>query len=360
MNNINLKKLAQQLNLSVSTVSKAFHDSYDISPVTKERILELARQLNYQPNPLARGLRKQKSHTIALVIPEVANNFFSLAINGIESVAQEKGYHVLIYLTHEDYHKEVACIQHLQNGRADGVLLSLSDGSRDTAHLDNLYCKGIPLVFFDRVCEHMPTTKVTTDDFESGYKATQHLIEQGCTRIAHLYLKKNLSITNKRMEGFLKAMEDHQLPVPPEFLVGCEDHPERNYQLIKELLSGSSRPEGIFSSFEKLALVTYHVCEELRMSIPNDLQVVSFSNLETASLLNPSLTTITQPAYEMGRRAALSLFEALDHPTVSPPNKKIILASDLIKGNSTRNYHSSTCCRFPSSPNKKSCVKTQL
>lgn len=308
MKPVNLKQLAEQLNLSVSTVSKAFQDSYDISPVTKERILTLAKQLNYQPNPLASSLRKQKSKTIALVIPEVANNFFTLAINGIESVAQEKGYHVLIYLTHEDHAKEVSFVQHLLSGRADGVLMSLSDGTKSTAHLDELYNKGVPIVFFDRIYEKMETTKVTTDDYESGYRATQHLIEQGCTKIAHLYFQKNLSIANKRMQGYLRAMNDYKLPVQKKYLIGCDNNNERSYQLIKQLLKGKSRPDGIFSSFEKLAILSYHVCEELQLSIPKDVQIISFSNLETASLLNPSLTTITQPAFQIGRRAALTLF----------------------------------------------------
>jgi LacI family transcriptional regulator len=335
METVNLKKLAEQLGLSVSTVSKAFHDSYDINPVTKERVLALAKQLNYQPNPLASSLRKQKSKTIAVVIPEIANNFFSLAINGIESVASEKGYHVLIYLTHEDYSKEVSFVQHLQSGRVEGVLLSLSDGTKSAKHLDDLHSKGIPIVFFDRIYENMETTKVATDNYESGYKATQHLIEQGCRKIANLYYSKRLSIANKRMEGYLQALKDHQLPVEKKYLVECGNNNEENYQLIRELLQSSKRPDGIFSSFEKLAILSYQACEALHLSIPNDIQIISFSNLETAAFLNPSLTTITQPAYEIGREAALALFEALDSKTATVPDRQIIIPSQLIQRRST-------------------------
>ena len=335
MDSITIKQLARELNLSVSTVSKAFQDSYDISPQTKERVLALAKKLNYQPNPYASSLRKQKSHTIAIVIPEIANNFFALAIRGIESVAQQKGYHVLIYLTHEDHAKEVAFTRHLLSGRVDGVLLSLTDGTQDHRHLDQLQEKGVPLVFFDRLYEGLPTAHITTNDFESGYAATRHLIEQGCRRIAHLYLSKNLSIANRRKEGYLKALQDHQLPVHEELIVACSDDASENYLQIKSLLERPGRPDGLFSSFEKLALLTYQACAELHLSIPGDLKIISFSNLETAPLLNPPLSTITQPAFEIGQQAAARLFEALEKGTASRSPGPTIVDSVLVKRRST-------------------------
>ena len=226
MESVDLKKLAQLLNLSISTVSKALRDSYDISKETKERVVALANELNYQPNPHASSLRKSKSKTIAVIIPEIANNYFTLAINGIESVAQEKGYHVLIYLTHEDAAKEISFIRHLHNGRVDGVLISLSSTTTDYKHLEDLQKKGLPIVFFDRVYEHLNTACVTTDDFESGYKATQHLIDQGCTKIAHLMISQNLSIGDKRMKGYLKALEDNKIKFDEHLLVHCTNDDE--------------------------------------------------------------------------------------------------------------------------------------
>ena len=335
MDTINLKKLAKELNLSISTISKAFRNSYDINPKTKARILALAKELNYQPNPLASSLRTQKSKTIAVIVPEIANSFFALAINGIESIAQEEGYHVLIYLTHEDHAKEVAFTQHLQSGRVDGVLMSLSDGTKDGFHLDHLREKGIPVVFFDRIYEHGNTTKVTTNDFESGYKATQHLIEQGCKKIAHLYISKNLSIGNKRMEGYLQALKDNGLNINKKFIVPCSNNDENNYKSIKAVLKNKDRPDGIFSSFEKLAFLSYQACEELNLSIPKDIKIISFSNMETASLLNPPLTTIIQPAFEIGKEAASVLFKALRKNSVAIPNEHTIINSVLIKRRST-------------------------
>ncbi|MEO6290434.1 MAG: LacI family DNA-binding transcriptional regulator, partial [Ginsengibacter sp.] len=213
MKNINIKGLAEALKLSVSTISKALNDSYEISDKTKQRVLEEAARLNYVPNPYASSLRGRKSKNIAVVIPEVADSFFSLAINGIESVAKEKGYHVLIYLTHENFENEKNILKEFQGGRVDGVLMSISVETSQSDHVRDLISNGVPLIFFDRVCEDIKTTKIITDDFESGYKATNHLIQQGCTSVAFLSISKSLSISNKRLEGYFKALKEHGLKV---------------------------------------------------------------------------------------------------------------------------------------------------
>ena len=178
----------------------------------------MAIKLDYQPNPHASSLRRNSSKMLAVVIPEVANNFFALAINGIEYVAQEKGYHVLIYITHENKTKEVEFINHLQNGRVDGVLMSLSAETDNFDHLVRLKERGFPLVFFDRVCESIGGSAIVTDDFESGFAATEHLIKAGCTRIAYLDLSRHLSISSRRMDGYKKALEKHGLPAGDELV----------------------------------------------------------------------------------------------------------------------------------------------
>src|SRR5687767_4367268 len=211
MKTINIKELAGELKLSVSTISKALHDSYEISEETKQRVLETASRLNYIPNPYASSLRGRKSKNIALVIPEVADSFFSLAINGIESVAKEKGYHVLICLTHESFENEKDILKEFQGGRVDGVLMSVSGKTAQSDHINDLISNGIPLIFFDRICEDVETAKITTNDFESGYKAAEHLIQQGCAKIAFLSISTSLSISNKRLEGYLLAHEDYKV-----------------------------------------------------------------------------------------------------------------------------------------------------
>jgi LacI family transcriptional regulator len=215
------------------------------------------------------------------------------------------------------------------------VLMSLTDGTKDHEHLDQLQQKGLPIIFFDRIYEGLPTAQITTNDFESGYAATSHLIEQGCRRIAHLYLCKNLSIANRRKEGYLQSLKDHKLPVRQELIIPCSVDHFKNYEHIECLLKTPGRPDGIFSSFEKLALLTYQACEALHLSIPRDLKIISFSNLETAPLLNPSLSTITQPAFEIGQKAATLLFKALEKGGPTPATEHLVINSILVKRRST-------------------------
>lgn len=334
MESVNIKKLAQLLNLSIATVSKALRDSYDISQETKDKVLALARELNYQPNPHASFLRKQNSKTIAVIIPEIANNYFALAINGIESVAQEKGYHVIIYLSHEDFHREVAFTRLLHSGRVDGVLISVSSTTTDYTHLHELQDKGLPIVFFDRVCEDFNTVKVTTDDYQSGYLATSHLIEQGCKRIGHLAISQGLSIGNKRAKGYLQALQDNGITPTASLLIECTNDDEQDTKLIKELLE-QQKPDAIFAAIERYAIASYELCESFGLNIPNDVKIISFSNLQTASLLNPSLSTITQPAFEIGREAAAMLLKKLEKKNFQLPDESIVIQSKLIARKST-------------------------
>lgn len=331
MSNTNLKQLAAALGLSISSVSKALRDSYEISSETKQRVLEMANKMNYQPNPFASSLRRKKSATIGVVIPEIANNFFALAIDGIQKVAQQKGYHVLTYLTHENHINEVSTIRHLLGGRVDGVLMSLCRDTQSTEHLMALHESGIPLVFFDRVPEQMSCPTVTTDDYESGFKATEHLIQSGCKRIACLSLSHYLSITNKRMHGYQDALKKHGIAIDPDLIIQCTNDNEENLTLIKSLLKSRKKPDGIFSTVEKLAISVYYVTQELGILIPKQLKIISFSNLRTASLLNPSLSTITQPAFEIGVESATLLFRMIEKKTFGNRIDKLELKSTLIE-----------------------------
>lgn len=334
MESVNIKKLAQLLGLSIATVSKALRDSYDISKETKEKVVNLARELNYQPNPHASSLRRHSSKTIAVIIPEIANNYFTLVIDGIESVVQEKGYHVMIYLTHEDVSREIAFARTLHNGRVDGALISVSSTSSDFSHFRELQAKGLPMVFFDRVVEDFDTIKVTTDDFESAYLATKHLIESGCRRIAHLGISKNLSIGKKRLSGYLKALNDHQIAVDEALVAACTNENELDSAIIRELII-NHQVDGIFASVERYAILTYEVCRALKLSIPDDIKVISFSNLQTASLLNPSLSTISQPAFDMGKEAVTMLLKALEKKNFQLKDENIVMKSSLTQREST-------------------------
>lgn len=331
-----LKDIARILGLSIASVSRALQDSHEISMATKQKVRTLAKQLNYSPNPYASSLRKRKSKTIAVVLPEVADSFFSLAINGIESVAQEKGYHALIYLTHESLEREKTILNECKSGRVDGVLISVSEETLNGDHIRELMDVNIPVVFFDRVCEDVETAKVVTDDYESGYKAASHLARQGCKKIVYLSVAPSLSISKKRMQGFRQALTDHKLPDSANQIILCHSSFEKNCRLIKKLLIKKDRPDGIVASVEKLTPPVYLACRDTGLAIPRDIKLLSFTNLQTSLILDPPLTTITQPAFKMGAQAAAILFKSLDKKRSQLSRDTIVIPSELTKRGSTK------------------------
>ncbi|WP_245843531.1 LacI family DNA-binding transcriptional regulator [Niastella vici] len=326
--------MAKELNLAVSTVSRALRDSHEISPQTKERVRELAEKLGFQPNPHASSLRQNKSKTIAVIIPEIENNFFSQVINGIESVTPNKGYHVLIYLTHEDYNKERDILQLLRNGRVDGIMVSVSNTTTNLDHIEAWHAAGIPLVLFDRTSEDLDVPNIMTNDAEMAFKATEHLLKRGCRNIAYLGMTGNLSISNRRKAGYLTALEKYKVPAPPQIIeLTAKDYINRD--ILKQLFEQQPRPDGIFAAIEKFAVNAYEVCKELHLHIPQDVKVISFSNLQAAALFDPALSTIIQPAYDIGREAANILFKIIEKKMLMPYEKKMVLPSQLIERAST-------------------------
>lgn len=336
MSHITIKYLAKQLNLSPAAISKALRDSHEISAATKKRVRELADKLNYIPNPYAGSLRHHKSKTIAVVLPEVADSFFSEAINGIESIALNKNYHVLLYLTHESQKREEVILKEFQSGRVDGILMSISAETNSPRHIQMLINKEMPIVLFDRINDEVETTKITTDDFESGYKAADHLMKSGCKRLCFLSISETLAISSKRKKGCDQAVSDHGLlPAMSELLVNAREKDEAK-KAIAKLLRRKKRPDGIIASVEKLSVDVYLACQELGLVIPNDLQIVGFSNLRSVSLLNPALTTITQPAFEMGVKAATLLINSIEKKNNVLENELITFPSEFIIRSSTK------------------------
>jgi len=337
MSNINIQALADILKISKSTVSKALKDSHEISDETKKKVLALAAKLNYSPNPYASSLRKKKSKTIAVVMPEVADSFFSLIINGIQSVAEKKGYHVLIYLSHEKYSNEKNILNEIQNGRVDGLLISISRETKNGDHITRLQSAGVPIVFFDRELESINTARIITNDFECGYLATKHLLDKGCKRPVFFSHSASLPICKKRAEGFSLALKDAGFNKKDMTILYGTDTEKENYALIKKFLAAKTRPDGILASVEKIAIQIYMASQELNIAIPEELKVIAFSTLETASILNPSLSTITQPAFDIGKTAATVLFKGIEKTHFDLVNEKIILPSILIERASTSN-----------------------
>ncbi len=336
MDGINIKQLAEALNVSTSTISRAFRNSGGIKQHTKDLILAKAKELNYQPNHYASNLRDQKSKTIAVIVPELANNYFSQAIHGIEQVARSNGYNILIYSTDDDLAKEMEFIKHLHNGRVEGIIMSVSGEAENHNYLNDFGVRRLPMVQFDRVYDDIDTPKIITDDYESSFIATEHLIEQGCKRIGYLVVKNDLSIGKTRESGYIDALKKHHINYDEELIIDCSNSYEENDPIIKKALK-DLKLDGIFASVERLAFATYYASYDLNINIPNQLKVISFSSLEIAPLLNPSLTTITQPATEIGSLSAKLLFDILlDNNDEFEGNHKLILKSQIIHRNSTK------------------------
>lgn len=310
-----LKDIASALGYSTSTISRALRDTYEISPETKKIIREYAQKINYRPNPIALSLKERRSKSIGVVVAEVANHYFSQAINGIESIAYDRGYHVIITQTHESYEREKINIQHLASRSVDGLLVSLSAETSDTSHLQDLHQKGLPMVFFDRVAEEIITHKVIANNEKGAFEATEHLIHNGYKRIAHLTSSAHLSISIERLEGYKKALAKHHIPFEQDYVKYCP-HGGMFYQetenAVKELMNLKEKPDAIFVAGDRLSIDCLMVFKNLNIKIPQDIVITGFSNSDVLDLMNPSLTSIRQPAFEIGQIATQMLLKVIE------------------------------------------------
>jgi LacI family transcriptional regulator len=334
-NHTTIKTIAAKLGISKGTVSKALQDSHEISAATKNKVLEAANELHYKPNHFASGLKSRKSKTIAVIVPDIVDSFFSLAIKGIETVTQKKGYHINIYITNDQFSREKEIFNLLSDGRVDGVLISICRDAANSDHIKELMDTGVPLVFFDRAVEDIETGKVVTDDFKSGYIAARHLIEQGCKRVCFFSISENLSILQKRVEGFKRALSENNIVEACKNVHQISTDENKCLETVTSLLSDPDiRPDGIVIPVELLTIPIYMACKALHIGIPEELKVICFSNLQYASLLSPSLTTITQPAFEIGEQAASLICSAIANDR-SLKNEKIVCPSRLDVRNSS-------------------------
>ena len=310
-----IKDIAKALGLSTSTVSRALRDSYEISPETKQLVLDYARQINYRPNPIALSLKEKRSRSIGVIVSEIANSFFSQIINGIESVAYSKGYNVIISQTRESYEREVINMDFLSSRSVDGFLLSVSAETKDFTHITDLYERGLPIVFVDRMIESIDTHKVIADNFKGAYDATTHLIKNGYKRIAHLANSEYLSITKERVAGHRQALADANMEFKEGYLQHCL-HGGMMYdevdRAMNEFMNQKHTPDAIFTSADKLTTNCMRYCRARNIIIPNDLAMVGFSNLDLTELLSPSLSVVRQPAFEMGAVSAELLIKTIE------------------------------------------------
>jgi LacI family transcriptional regulator len=330
MKGINMIQLAKELGLSVSTVSKALGDSHEISANTKKRVLELAKQYKYKPNPFASNLRKKKGKQIAVIIPDIVNNFFALAVDGIESVTMSKHYDTFIYLTHENLEREKSVLEHLENGLISGLIISVCTGKEGYGHFQQFYENTkLPMVFFDRVPDLLQFPKVITNNYESTYEATLKLVKSGCKRPVFFATTEPLYTSIERRRGFQDALQSQGIPFSDDMVVNCSDDMEENYTTLRKLFMSKKRPDGVFASIEKYIITAYQVCKELKLNIPKDIKLIGMTNMRTASLLNPSLSTLSQPAFDMGKEAATLLLKMIEKKSYAAANDIIVLENEL-------------------------------
>ena len=343
---VTIKDIAKELGLSTSTVSRAIRDSYEISAETKKLVIDCAERLQYRPNPIALSLKEKRSRSIGVVVSEIANSFFSQAINGIESVAYSKGYNVMISQSQESLDKETRHIDFLASRSIDGLLISVSSETENMDHLLRLHKRGLPIVFFDRIKEEMQTHKVIVNNCKAAYEATVHLINQGYKKIACLANAEHLSITQERIAGYKQALQENEVAVDLDLIKICKhgglDFKETE-KAVDDLLQLNHKPDAIVGLNDKLTTGCLKILQLKNIKIPNEVALVGFTNSELSELLSPSLTIIRQPAFEMGEIATNQLIQLIESKRPIKEFATKVLETELVvRASSQRNALAAT------------------
>ncbi len=342
MKTVTLKQIAEELNISVTTVSKALKDYPDVSARTKGRVKELASTLNYKPNSFAVNLRTKESKTIGLIIPVIVHHFFANVIKGILSHAEKKGYLVIILQSNESYELEKKQIDLLLRKGVDGILISLANDTVNYQHLNEVIAQNKSLVMFDKIAKIVNCSKVIINDRLAAYNATKHLIDTGCKRIAHFRGSLLPQNSIDRFLGYRKALEDNNIPYDSSIVYICECADksfEEGEQNALKLLKEHSDVDGIFINTDLVAIGAMSALQKAGIRIPEDIAIVGFSNWFMSSVITPKLTTIDQPGYEMGKESFKRLYKELNAIKKKKPlsTKTITLETSLVKRNSTKN-----------------------
>ncbi|RPA70270.1 LacI family transcriptional regulator [Cyclobacteriaceae bacterium YHN15] len=333
---VTMKEIAKKLGVSVSTVSRALKDSPELHPDTKMRVVEMAKSMNYQYNLLAQSLRISRSKVLGVIVPELTSHFFSSNISGIQDTAYKRGYNIMICQSNESYEQEKANIRTLVSSQVDGLLISLSRETKNYEHLQDLYDREIPFIMFDRVTEEIPVSKVTVDDAHGAYLAVQHLLEQGCKKIAYFSGPEDLYISKKRKEGYLEALKEFGISEKESKIYITDLTPEMNRKITLEMLQEEDRPDAIFAMIDPLAVDVMMVLKEKGIKIPEDIALSGFTNNPTSAVVEPSLTTVSQPGYEMGQIAANHLLDQLDEVVSDDPQSFVLLTTLVVRESSKK------------------------
>ena len=333
-----LKQIAKELDVSVSTVSKALNDSPEISEQTKTRIKEYAKLKNYKPNVIGLNLKNRKTKTIGVIIPNILDSFFAKVFSGIEKVADAKGYNVIMCISNESLEKEVRIIDMLSNGTIDGFILSISEEAqklKEYNHLKDVINEGTPIVMFDRIVDEVACDKVIVDDFDSALNATQHLINTGCKNIALFSSVDNLSVGKLRAEGYLQALKNNNIIINPNLIIRTDSESDLKNKI--ETVFDTNKIDGIFAVVENDSVAALRISQKKGYKVPEEVSIIGFADGILASRrLSPSLSTLSQYGVEIGEAAAKLMIDRLESKKENLPFETLVIKTQLRERESTR------------------------
>jgi len=329
---VTIYHIAEKLNLATSTISRALKDHHSISKKTIEKVKRTAEEMGYRPNHLAASLRGKKTKIIGVLLPTVTQPFLSSLISGIEISSQKMGYNVMIMQSHDSYKTEVKLTKSLYNNRVSGVICSLAVETRNTEHFEIFRDNQIPLVFVDRVPKNFNAFRVVIDNHRAGYKATKHLIDQGCKRIAHFAFGHEFgNLYNERKKGYMDALKDHNLPVEQELIISLNAVTfDEGCRATEQLLNLKNPPDGIFCPGDILAVSAIQCAKKRGVKIPEELAIIGFNNDPISQIIDPNLSTITHPAEKMGRASAEIILKNLTAFDMEETKEISFLNTDVI------------------------------
>lgn len=324
MKHITIKDVAKKLNCSVSTISRAFNDKYDIRKETRELILATAHEMGYSPNPMAKSLLKQCSNQIGVVVPEFTNPFFPEVIIGMQEIFHKAGYQVLIMQSGESYIHELENVKALENNMVDGMILSLSLETKNVEYYKKMISQGFPLVLFNRASNELETHKVLIDDYKWAFFATEHLIYQGYKKIFHFSGPEGLMFTQNRKNGFMDAHRKHKLVVDNGSIIETGLLISDGEREMERLIKNNKIPDAIFAVNDMTAIGAMKVLKKNGFKIPRDVALVGFTETKLAELIDPPLTSVAQPTHEIGRTAARLLLDQIENKGIFVPQTVIL------------------------------------
>ncbi|MBL0744510.1 LacI family DNA-binding transcriptional regulator [Chryseolinea lacunae] len=330
---VTIKDIARMLGISKSTVSRALSGRSDIHPETKQKIMALASELHYEPNALAINLKQQKTNTIGVIIPETMNRFFAHAVGGIQKVSDMAGVNVMICQSNESYISEKNNLHSLVSSRVDGLIVSISRETDRTDHFKPIIDRGIPMVFFDRICQDIDASQVYTDNYEIAFEGTEHLILQGYRRIAFVAGPQHLFNSRNRLQGYVDALKKHNLPVRESYIVHSHYRSDKVEEYTRYLMQLPQRPDAVFAINDYAAIEMMHIMKKSGLKIPDDIAFLGFNNESMCRFVEPPLSSIDHPAHDMGAAAAEILITQIRHQNLKPENR--IIKSKLVIREST-------------------------